>query len=74
MNAGLFPAARGVAYTRYAPNEYNAIASALKGVGYSTIALHGDVPVSGTGPHVPGPFFDRFVSNGDFNVDSVIGL
>ncbi len=75
VNAGLFPAARGVAYTRYAANEYNSIASALKGVGYSTIALHGDRPGFWNRARMyPALSFDRFVSNRDFNVDSVIGL
>lgn len=75
VNTGLFPAASGVAYTRYAGNDYNSIASALKAQGYSTIALHGDKPGFWNRARMyPSLSFDRFVSNKDFEVDSVIGL
>jgi lipoteichoic acid synthase len=75
VNAGLFPAPSGVAYTRYAGNDYNSIASALKARGYSTIALHGDKPGFWNRARMyPSLSFDRFVSNKDFEVDSVIGL
>jgi len=75
VNAGLFPAPSGVAYTRYAGNDYNSIASALKAQGYSTIALHGDKPGFWNRARMyPSLSFDRFVSNKDFEVDSVIGL
>mgnify|MGYP001173742038 FL=1 len=75
VNAGLFPAPSGVAYTRYAGNDYNSIASALKAQGYSTIALHGDKPGFWNRARMyPSLSFDRFVSNKDFEVDAVIGL
>lgn len=75
VNTGLFPAPTGVAYTRYAGNEFNSIASALKAKGYSTIALHGDKPGFWNRARMyPSLSFDRFVSNRDFKVDSVIGL
>lgn len=75
VNTGLFPAPSGVAYTRYAGNDYNSIASALKAQGYSTIALHGDKPGFWNRARMyPSLSFDRFVSNKDFEVDSVIGL
>jgi len=75
VNTGLFPAPTGVAYTRYAGNEFNSIASALKAKGYSTIALHGDKPGFWNRARMyPSLSFDRFVSNRDFQVDSVIGL
>jgi len=75
VNAGLFPAPSGVAYTRYAGNDYNSIASALKAQGYSTIALHGDKPGFWNRARMyPSLSFDRFVSNKDFEVDSIIGL
>ncbi|NLH94616.1 MAG: LTA synthase family protein [Synergistaceae bacterium] len=75
VNTGLFPAPTGVAYTRYAGNEFNSIASALKAKGYSTIALHGDRPGFWNRARMyPSLSFDRFVSNRDFQVDSIIGL
>lgn len=75
VNTGLFPAPSGVAYTRYAGNEFNSIASALKAKGYSTIALHGDRPGFWNRARMyPSLSFDRFVSNRDFQVDSIIGL
>lgn len=75
VNTGLFPAPAGVVYTRYAGNEFNSIASALKARGYATIALHGDRPGFWNRARMyPSLSFDRFVSNKDFNVDSVIGL
>jgi phosphoglycerol transferase MdoB-like AlkP superfamily enzyme len=75
VNTGLFPAPTGVAYTRYAGNEFNSIASALKAKGYSTIALHGDKPGFWNRARMyPSLSFDRFVSNKDYEVDSVIGL
>lgn len=75
VNTGLFPAPSGVAYTRYAGNEFNSIASALKAKGYATLALHGDRPGFWNRARMyPSLSFDRFVSNHDFKVDSVIGL
>ncbi|MFA0888352.1 MAG: LTA synthase family protein [Synergistales bacterium] len=75
VNTGLFPASAGVAYTRYAGNEFNSIASALKAKGYATLALHGDRPGFWNRARMyPSLSFDRFVSNRDFTVDSVIGL
>ena len=75
VNTGLFPAPAGVAYTRFAGNAYNSLGSALKDRGYSTVALHGDKPGFWNRARMyPSLSFDRFVSNRDYEVDSVIGL
>ncbi|MDO5115552.1 MAG: LTA synthase family protein [Synergistaceae bacterium] len=75
VNAALYPAASGVAYTRFAGNRYRALPHALKEAGYITLAMHGDRPGFWNRAHMyPALGFDRFISKKDYVNDEIIGL
>lgn len=75
VNAALYPAAAGVAYTRFAGNSYEALPKYLRENGYRTIAMHGDKAGFWNRGHMyPALGFERFVSKKDYDIDEVIGM
>ncbi|MDO4988258.1 MAG: LTA synthase family protein [Synergistes sp.] len=74
-NTGFYPAASGVAYTRFASRTYKALPQALRRAGYVTIAMHGD-RASFWNRHnmYPALGFDKFISKKDYKTDEIIGL
>lgn len=75
VNAGLYPAAAGVAFTRFAGNKYEALPKLLENNGYSTLALHGDRPGFWNRERMYTALgFKRFASKRNFNVDENIGM
>ena len=74
-NAGLYPAASGVAYVRFARNYYDALPKVLARNGYSTLALHGDKPGFWNRNHMyPALGFQRFVSRLDMDDSEIVGM
>lgn len=74
-NTSLFPISKGVAYMRYAGNQYHSLGTMLSEEGYSTLALHGDRPGFWNRNHVyPSLGFQRYVSKMDFKAEESIGL
>ena len=75
VNAGLYPSAAGVAYTRFAGNSYDALPKQLAANGYNVLALHGDRPGFWNRQHMyPSMGFQKFISKKDFTVDENIGM
>ena len=75
VNAGLYPAAAGVAYTRFAGNSYDGLPKYLREKGYRTVAMHGDKAGFWNRGHMyPALGFKRFVSKKDYQIDEVIGM
>ena len=75
VNAGLYPSASGVAYTRFAGNSYLGLPKTLAANGYKALALHGDRPGFWNRQHMyPALGIDKFVSKKDFVVDENIGM
>lgn len=75
VNTSLFPTSKGVAYVRFAGNNYNSLGSLLKARGYDTIALHGDRPGFWNRNHMyPALGFDRYISKNEFSKGEGIGL
>lgn len=75
VNTGFYPAASGVAYTRFAGNTYRALPHVLREAGYVSLAMHGDRASFWNRAHMyPALGFGRFVSKKDYAVDEVIGL
>lgn len=74
-NTGLFPAARGVAFTRFAANKFDSLPRLLTDNGYTTLALHGDRPGFWNRNNMyPALGFERFVSRFNFTEDEIIGM
>ncbi|EHM10542.1 phosphoglycerol transferase family protein, alkaline phosphatase superfamily [Thermanaerovibrio velox DSM 12556] len=71
----MFPASKGVAYTRFFSNAFESLPKALKRSGYATLALHGD-KASFWNRHrmYPSLGFDRYVSREKMRFDEAIGL
>lgn len=75
VNSGLYPAASGVAFTRFAGNSYEALPQLLQNNGYSTIALHGDRPGFWNRCHMYPAFgFQKYISKEKFIMDENIGM
>ena len=75
VNAGLYPAAAGVAYTRFAGNSYEGLPKYLREKGYTTVAMHGDKAGFWNRGHMyPALGFERFVSKKDYETDELIGM
>lgn len=75
VNSGLYPAASGVAFTRFAGNSYEALPRLLQNNGYSTIALHGDRPGFWNRNHMyPALGFQKYISKEKFIMDENIGM
>ena len=75
VNTSLYPAAVGVSFLRFAGNRYHSLCSALKELGYSTIALHGDRPGFWNRNHMyPSLAFDRYISRNEMGASEMIGL
>jgi len=75
VNAGLYPSAAGVVYTRFAGNTYDALPRQLSDNGYNVAAFHGDRPGFWNRQHMyPSMGFQKFVSKKDFIVDENIGM
>lgn len=74
-NTGMFPAAAGVAFTRFAANNFASLPRLLAREGYSALALHGDRPGFWNRHKMyPALGFRRFVSRFDFEEDEIIGM
>lgn len=74
-NTAFYPAATGVAYTRFAGNTFRAFPSALKEAGYSTFGMHGDRAGFWNRAHMyPALGFDRFVSRSEYVNDEALGM
>ncbi len=74
-NASFYPAASGVAFTRFAGNRYAALPKALLDCGYRTLAMHGDrAGFWNRGRMYPALGFERFVSKKDYVNDESIGM
>jgi lipoteichoic acid synthase len=74
-NTGLYPAATGVAYTRFANDAYEALPKVLSDKGYNVLALHGDNPGFWNRQNIYQSFgYKRFISKLDFNNDENIGM
>ncbi|MCX7828233.1 MAG: LTA synthase family protein [Thermanaerothrix sp.] len=71
----MFPASKGVAYTRFYSNGFESLPKALKRNGYSTLALHGD-RASFWNRHrmYPALGFERYISREKMRFDEAIGL
>jgi len=75
VNTGLYPAATGVAYTRFAKNTYEALPKILSKQGYNILAFHGDNPGFWNRQNIYRSFgYNRFISKLDFNDDENIGM
>ncbi|MEG1799241.1 MAG: LTA synthase family protein, partial [Synergistaceae bacterium] len=75
VNAALYPSPSGVAYTRFAGNDYAGLPKVLANRGYSVFALHGDRPGFWNRQHMyPALGFQRFVSKKDFVADENLGM
>ena len=75
VNTSLYPASVGVSFVRFAGNRYHSLCSALKELGYSTIALHGDRPGFWNRNHMyPSLGFDRYISRNEMGASEMIGL
>ena len=74
-NAALYPAASGVAYTRFAGNHYEAFPKTLRDNGYRVFAMHGDRPGFWNRGHMyPALGFEKFISKKDYVNDESIGM
>ncbi|EXG78660.1 LTA synthase family protein [Cloacibacillus evryensis] len=74
-NAALYPAASGVAYTRFAGNHYAALPGVLRENGYRAVAMHGDRAGFWNRGHMyPALGFERFISKKDYVNDESIGM
>ena len=74
-NTGFYPAQSGVAYIRYARNDFEAMPKMLADNGYETLAMHGDRPGFWNRQAIyPRLGFSRFVSKNEFQQDEIIGL
>ena len=74
-NTGLFPSASGAAYTRFANNNYNSLAKALKKRGYSTFVVQGTYSSFWNCHRMhPKLYFDKQYSRNTFPDGEVIGL
>ncbi|MEG1642031.1 MAG: LTA synthase family protein [Synergistaceae bacterium] len=75
VNTGLYPAESGVAYTRFATNEYHSLPFLLTEKGYNVLALHGDREGFWNRHKMyPALGFNKFISKKDFIVDENIGM
>lgn len=74
-NTGLYPSPAGVAYTRFAGNQYRALPQTLRDTGYATLAMHGDRAGFWNRGHMyPALGFETFISRKDFVYDEGIGM
>ncbi len=74
-NTGMFPAASGAAYTRFANNDYNSLARALKEKGYRCVVFQGTYSAFWNCHRMyPKLYFDRQYSRNTFPKSEVIGL
>jgi lipoteichoic acid synthase len=74
-NNSLYPAATGAAYSLFARNSLNSIASEFKEKGYYTAALHGYNEVFwNRNVMYPAEGFEDFYSASNYNQDEAIGM
>jgi phosphoglycerol transferase MdoB-like AlkP superfamily enzyme len=74
-NTGMFPASSGAAYTRFADNDYNSLAKALKQKGYRCVVFQGTYSAFWNCHRMhPKLCFDRQYSRNTFPNAQVIGL
>ncbi len=74
-NTGFYPAQSGVAYIRFARDDFEAMPKILADNGYETLAMHGDRPGFWNRQTIyPRLGFRHFVSKNEFEQDEIIGL